>query len=173
MAEFNSCASLINKDKLNEGVKKYTELLANGHDPFLYLMEMQNSLQEDLASKLSYIKKPRDLTKLGDIYEYIRDNKIALDDEFREVVDALAGVEMAEKDRSALWKKWKTNHNKISDKTLDQLTNNELKELKFEYIDMLHFFINIGLALKIDACEIFVYYYYKNIENARRYANNY
>ena len=50
---------------------------------------------------------------------------------------------------------------------------NELKELKFEVIDMWHFFMNMMLGLRISSRELFTYYYYKNLENIRRYNSGY
>ena len=50
---------------------------------------------------------------------------------------------------------------------------NTLKELKFELIDMWHFFMNMMLSLNISSKELFIYYYYKNLENIRRYNSKY
>ena len=89
MAEFNSCAKLIDDDKIKECNKLYEDLLKNNKDPFEYMLNAQNSLQEHLSESVTGNKKPADLKTIGEIYEWLRDNKIALDDEFREVVDAL------------------------------------------------------------------------------------
>ena len=173
MAEFNSCAKLIDDDKIKECNKLYEDLLKNNKDPFEYMLNAQNSLQEHLSESVVGNKKPADLKTIGEIYEWLRDNKIALDDEFREVVDALPGMNLPEKDRSALWKKWKASHNSLVNKKITDLEPNELKELKFELIDMWHFFMNMTLALNINAKEFFTYYFYKNLENLRRYNSGY
>ena len=173
MAEFNSCASLIDDDKIKECNKLYEDLLSKGKDPLEVMLNAQNSLQEHLSKTVEGNKCPDDLSKIGEIYDWLRDNKIALDDEFREVVDALPGMNLPEKDRSALWKKWKANHLKLRQKDISELEPTELKELKFELIDMWHFFMNMMLGLKISSKELFTYYYYKNLENIRRYNSGY
>ena len=173
MAEFNSCASLINDEKIKECNKLYEDLLSEGKDPLEVMLNAQNSLQEHLSETVKGNKKPADLKTIGEIYDWLRDNKIALDDEFREVVDALPGMNLPEKDRSSLWKKWKANHLKLRQKDISELEPNELKELKFELIDMWHFFMNMMLGLRISSKELFIYYYYKNLENIRRYNSKY
>ena len=173
MAEFNSCANLINDEKIKECNKIYSDLLSEGKDPLEYMLNAQNSLQVHLSETVEGNKCPDDLSKIGEIYDWLRDNKIALDDEFREVVDALPGMNLPEKDRSALWKKWKANHLKLREKDISELEPNELKELKFELIDMWHFFMNMMLGLRISSKELFTYYYYKNLENIRRYDSKY
>lgn len=173
MAEFNSCANLINDEKIKECNKLYEDLLSKGKDPLEYMLNAQNSLQVHLSETVEGNKCPDDLSKIGEIYDWLRDNKIALDDEFREVVDALPGMNLPEKERSALWKKWKANHLKLREKDISELESNELKELKFELIDMWHFFMNMMLGLRISSKELFTYYYYKNLENIRRYNSKY
>ena len=173
MAEFNSCANLINDEKIKECNKIYSDLLSEGKDPLEYMLNAQNSLQVHLSETVEGNKCPDDLSKIGEIYDWLRDNKVALDDEFREVVDALPGMNLPEKDRSALWKKWKANHLKLREKDISELEPNELKELKFELIDMWHFFMNMMLGLRISSKELFTYYYYKNLENIRRYNSKY
>jgi len=172
-AEFNSCANLLDDEKYAEGRAKYQDLLKNGKNPFEYIMNMQKDLQIALSELVPGNKDPNTLSKLGDIYDWIRDNKIAFDDEYRELIDALPGMNLSPKERSAMWKKWKAKHNELREKKLTDLDNNELKELKFEFIDTLHFYMNMAIALQISAEEIFVYYYFKNAENHRRYENKY
>ena len=173
MAEFNSCANLINDEKIKQCNKLYEDLLSKGKDPLEYMLNAQNSLQVHLSETVEGNKCPDDLSKIGEIYDWLRDNKVALDDEFREVVDALPGMNLPEKERSALWKKWKANHLKLREKDISELEPNELKELKFELIDMWHFFMNMMLGLRISSKELFTYYYYKNLENIRRYNSKY
>ena len=173
MAEFNSCANLINDEKIKECNKIYSDLLSEGKDPLEYMLNAQNSLQVHLSETVEGNKCPDDLSKIGEIYDWLRDNKIALDDEYREVVDALPGMNLPDKERSALWKKWKANHLKLREKDISELEPNELKELKFELIDMWHFFMNMMLGLRISSKELFTYYYYKNLENIRRYNSKY
>lgn len=173
MAEFNSCASLINDEKIKECNKIYSDLLSEGKDPLEYMLNAQGLLQKHLSETVEGNANPENLSKLGEIYDWLLSNKIALDDEFREVVDALPGMNLSEKERSAIWKKWKANHLKLREKSISELDTNELKELKFEVIDMWHFFMNMMLGLKISSRELFTYYYYKNLENIRRYNSGY
>lgn len=172
---WNSCASLASDENVAAGRRMYDDLLKHEKDPLGVMMSMQKKLQDNVAELMGDNGniRPDELDTLGKIYDWVRDNKIALDDEFRELVDALPGVNLDAKARTGLWKKWKSNHNTLRNKKLSELTPEEYKELKFEYVDMLHFFMNIGIALGLTSEEIFVYYYYKNAENFRRYQNKY
>ena len=171
--EFNSCAKLLDDKKISDCEKFYDSLLSKGVDPLDYMFNMQYDLQEALVLKGVQNNDPGKLDTLGMKYDWLRDNKIALDDEFREVIDALPGMKTPEKERSALWKKWKAKYNEIRSKTFDDLSDDELTELKFEYVDMFHFFMNMAFALNISARELFTYYYYKNAENFRRCKEGY
>lgn len=174
MAEWNSCASLLDDEKLKEGVEKYNELLEQGKDPFTYMLNMQYDLQVALANKSpEFNPSPDSLINIGQKFDWLRENKQAFDDEYREIIDALPGMETPEKDRSAVWKRWKTKYSDIRSKTFAELSEDELKELKFELTDSFHFFMNMFFALDMDAREMFVYYYFKNAENHRRAQNGY
>lgn len=175
MAEFNSCAALLNDEKVKFARDKYAELLKEGKDPLGMIFEMQHALQEELGKNSKGLggQNVNELDTLAQKYAWLRDNKIALDDEYREVIDALPGMNTPEKERSGIWKTWKKNHAEIGSKTFENLTDDEIKELRFEYIDMLHFFVNMAFALGIDAETVFVYYYYKNAENFNRIKNLY
>ena len=174
-SSWNSCASLASDANVKAGRQMYDDLLKHEKDPLAVMLNMQRKLQENVAELMgdNGNVKPEDLDTLGKIYDWMRDNKIALDDEFRECIDALAGTNLDAKSRSGLWKKWKKNHMSLRNKKLSELDPEEYKELKFEFVDMLHFFMNMAIALGLSSEEIFVYYYYKNAENFRRYQNNY
>ena len=173
MAEFNSCASLLNQEKIEIAKKEYENMKNSHKDPFEIMLAMQKSLQEALFVKNPKVQDVNNLNTLGEKYDWIRDNKIAFDDEFRETVDALAGMNKSEKDRSALWKKWKKNYDILRSEDYDKLSENEKIELKFEVCDMFHFFMNIMLAVNLNAEEMFVYYMYKNKENFDRIKRGY
>lgn len=67
-------------------------------------------------------------------------------------------------------KKWKT----YSEEQLAGFTSEEHKlETQFEYIDMFHFFLNIGLSLGIDGETFSKLYYLKNKENFERQNRGY
>lgn len=174
MGEFNSCAGLVAPEKYDEASSLYDKLLSEGKDPYQTMLDMQNSLQVKLAGTYpDRAKRPEDLNTIGEIYDWIRDQKTAIDDEWSEMVSALPGVNMAEKDRSAIWKKWKKNHPTLREKKLEELTREELLELLFEKIDIVHFDMNVELALRMSAKDRFVLYYLKNAENFRRYESGY
>ena len=173
MTEFNSCADLTNKPEFKAAALKYDELLESGTDPFEYMLQMQKDLQVALSTKGTHNPNPNDLRTIGQKFDWLRENKQALDDEYREMIDALPGMETPAKDRSAVWKRWKTKYDEIRAKTFDDLSQDELKELKFELIDMLHFVYNMTFALNINARDIFIFYYTKNAENVRRCRNGY
>jgi len=68
------------------------------------------------------------------------------------------------------FKEWK----KYDKRTLNGYIDKEHElEVKYEYIDMLHFFINIGLCLEIDAKELYQLYITKNKENFNRQERGY
>ena len=58
-------------------------------------------------------------------------------------------------------------------RTFDDLSSDELIELKFEMCDFYHFVMNMMLALDMTAEEMFMYYYIKNAENHQRALNGY
>lgn len=173
MAEFNSCASLLDKEKIENALNKYNELLDNSYDPFTLMMDMQKSLQLALFKKNPKVQNVNELDTLGKRETWLRDNKIAFDDEFRETIDALAGMNKPDKERSALWKKWKKNYETLRSEEFNNLSENEKIELKFEVCDMFHFFMNMMLATDMSAKDMFVYYYYKNKENFDRIDRGY
>lgn len=174
MAEFNSCANLLNDESFKEARQVYQELLANGKDPFEHMLSMQFDLQVALAKKSpEFNASPDSLSTIGQKFDWLRENKQAFDDEYREIVDALPGMNTPEKDRSAVWKRWKAKYGEIRSKTFADLSEDELKELKFELTDSFHFFMNMFFALDMDAEEMFVFYYHKNAENHNRAKNGY
>ena len=173
MSEFNSCADLTNTPEFKEAALKYDELLKTGTDPFEFMLQMQKDLQVALSTKGKHNPNPNELKTIGQKFDWLRENKQALDDEYREMIDALPGMNTPAKDRSAVWKRWKGKYDEIRSKTFDDLSQDELKELKYEAIDLLHFVYNFTFALDINARDIFIFYYSKNAENVRRSKNGY
>lgn len=172
MAEFNKCSKLV--ENLADAKAKYKELTNIGLDPFVEMYDMQYELQKELHNKLpKYNPDPKKLETIGEIYDYIRESKQAFDDEFRELVDALSGMSKPEKERSAIWKRWKSQHDEIRNIKLSDLSEDDLLELKFEATDLFFFYLNIMLALKIHPTELFELYYLKNAENFKRYKSKY
>lgn len=174
MTEFNSCAKLVSSDAYTEALEYYVNILDTGNNPLGVMLNMQHSLQEKLYDKFPHrVKDPNNLDNLKDIYEWIRDNKIAFDDEHSELISALPGMSMPAKDRSAIWKKWKENHDTIGEMKLTDLSEDDLVELKMELLDMFFFFMNIINGINVSAEELFCLYYLKNAENFRRYNEGY
>lgn len=172
MAEFNSCAKLSYGHESAEAV--YNELLKTGQDPFEKMLTMQFALQKHLAkTRPENNVDPEALHTIGQKFDWLRENKQAFDDEYREIIDALPGVSTPDSDRSAVWKRWKTKYSEIRSKTFDDLMEDELIELKYELTDSFHFFMNMFFALDMSAKELFVYYYTKNAENFNRANNGY
>lgn len=173
MAEFNSCASLLDAKSVEEAKLAYERELVVGRDPLQMMFNMQKKLQDKLADSLGRIPRIEDIKTKGQLYDWIEDQKKAIDDEHRELVEAIAGMEKSEKDRSAIWKKWKKNHDELRNEPLSTLSDFERKELMFEVVDAFHFMLNELLALGFTSQDLFVYYYIKNAENFRRQKDGY
>ena len=172
MAEFNSCAKL--KESFSEAEIAYKELLENGKNPFSVMYDMQLQLQLELNKKLPKNNpNPTKLETVGEVFDLLRENKQAFDDEYREMIDALPGMSLPEKDRSAVWKRWKAKHDEIRSKKISELSEDDKLELQFELTDGIFFYMNMMLALRVDPKQLFKLYYVKNAENFRRYKNNY
>lgn len=125
-------------------------------DPVVDMFNMQLSLQKHLASKGRAIDyESADFkSRVDDISRQWRNMTL----EFSELLERLP------------FKEWKT----YSDSDLIDFKSEDHKlETFYEYIDMFHFFMNIGLALGIDG-EIFEKLYItKNKENFNRQERGY
>lgn len=173
--EFNSCAKLLDAKKIKEAKDQYNEDLKNNVDVFAKMLSMQKSLQAELYAKNPAIQNVYNLHNetLGNIHTWMTDSKVAFDDEFREIIDALAGMNKPPKDRSALWKKWKKNYATLRAEKFSDLSENEQIELKFEVCDAFHFFMNMMLGVNMSAEDMYIYYMYKNKENFERIKRGY
>ncbi len=120
------------------------------------MFDMQLSLQ------LNMFERGRGVDYVNGTFKEKVDNltiqKRNLDTEFVELIERLP------------WKEWKT----YSAEQLSGWTSKEQElETKFEYVDMLHFFINLGLLIGISAEEVGQLYYLKNKENFDRQERGY
>jgi len=79
-------------------------------------------------------------------------------------------LEFAELLERIPFKEWKTYTEEDWSKAFSEET---ILETKFEYIDMFHFFMNIGLLIGIDGEEFAKLYYLKNKENFARQERGY
>ena len=152
----NKCANLIITDKHE----------FSSDDTLGDLFNLQKSIQENIyGNNFETIR-----ATLGDLKEFINWNEEAIRDEFRELAEALGGVNSH---GSAIWKPWKKTHREAKAKLYSDLTPEELIELKFEFIDLMHFMLNIAIALGLTPKEIYNMYYAKNAENINRQKNGY
>lgn len=108
---------------------------------------------------------------IGDIMRFWHANTHAVIDEIHEMTDALGGIE--DGDGSAVWKYWKTAHSKYDSMTISDLSENDLKELKFEFVDILHFMLNYAISIGFTPNEMYNMYFAKAEENKNRQKNNY
>jgi hypothetical protein len=170
MAEFNSCAKLIE----GENLSKVLDMLNQSPDLLQDMLNMQNNLQTTLAQKLpKYNIAPSDIQTKGELVSWVDSNFDAIMDEFRELKNAIGGMSNGEKSASAVWKKWKSNHGSMQSEKLDDMSQEDKLELMFECIDIWHFVMNLFLGLKLDSKDIYTLYMLKNFENLNRYNNGY
>lgn len=125
-------------------------------NPVVDMFNMQASLQKHLAEKgraLDYDTASHK-EKIDDISIQWRNMTL----EFAELLERLP------------FKEWKT----YPEETLAGFKDEEdMLETYYEYIDMFHFFMNMGLALGIDGDTFEKLYVSKNAENFNRQARGY
>ena len=131
-------------------------------NPLAEIINTQKELQEK-TYKIDFKKQT-----IHEILQYWQTNTHALIDEIHEMTDALGGD-----DGNAVWKTWKAKHNKYKFMYLKDLSEDERKELIFEWIDCFHFLINYALSLGLDAKTIYNYYFSKVNENINRQKKGY
>ena len=150
-SNFNECATLIIEDT---GASLDT------------CFELQHSLQKKFPETANIGEQT-----LADTAIAAQRNLHAFMDEVMEMMDALGGI----KDGygNGAWKYWKQDYKKAKEDTLADLSNRDLLELKFEYVDMFHFFINWGLMLGMTGTELIDMYVSKNKENFERQKRGY
>lgn len=136
------------------------------------MLKKQKILQDKLAS---YNKATRidNLQTLGDKLDHLVYSKFAFDDEFHEVLDALAGVSLSPHDRAGLWKRWRANNQDIRSIRFDSLSPGEIANLQMEVADMFAFFLNMVLALNMDGKDLYKAFCSKYKENMDRIDKDY
>lgn len=95
----------------------------------------------------------------------------AFTDEVMEYMDALGGIN--DGIGNAGWKYWKADNEIAKKKKVKRLSKGDLEELKYEYVDMFHFFINWGLMIGMEGQELLDMYAEKNKINHQRQDENY
>lgn len=159
----NTCKDLTVKDYYSDmGYDKGPSSLQD-------LYDLQSKTQEMYFQKQG--RKPFSDFTIGDLIDFLMVNNHAIVDELHEMVDAVGG--MHDGVGNAAWKPWKSSNPEIRTKTLKDLSEGDLKELKMEWIDVMHFVFNAGLAIGVTPKEFYNYYLSKNEENWNRARNGY
>ena len=172
MPHFNECSQLI--EGADKAQNEYWDILGDEKDPLQVMLDMQKSLQIRLAKdKPEYNRHPDDLATAGEVVDWLRNQKDYIDDEFRELLTSLGGMSNGEKDASAVWKPWKSQHGERRETLITDLSPQDQLEIKFEMIDILYFVLNMFHGLGLTAEEIFKLYYLKNKHNFERQDNGY
>ncbi|AYJ74547.1 hypothetical protein PYPS2T_140 [Yersinia phage PYPS2T] len=172
MPHFNECSQLI--EGADKAQNEYWDILGDEKDPLQVMLDMQKSLQVRLAKdKPEYNRHPDDLSTAGEVVDWLRNQKDYIDDEFRELLTSLGGMSNGEKEASAVWKPWKSQHGERRETLITDLSPQDQLEIKFEMIDILHFVLNMFQGLGLTAEEIFKLYYLKNKHNFERQDNGY
>lgn len=172
MPHFNECSQLI--EGADKAQNEYWDILGDEKDPLQVMLDMQKSLQIRLAKdKPEYNRHPDDLATAGEVVDWLRNQKDYIDDEFRELLTSLGGMSNGEKDASAVWKPWKSQHGERRETLITDLSPQDQLEIKFEMIDILHFVLNMFQGLGLTAEEIFKLYYLKNKHNFERQDRGY
>ena len=159
----NKCKDLEVRDYFSE----------NGYSASKNSLEDLYSLQAKTQSMYfeKQGRKPFSEFTIGDVVDFLMVTNHAIIDELHEMMDAVGGIEDGV--GNAAWKPWKSANTEIRQKTLRDLTEGDLKELKMEWIDVMHFVFNAGLAIGVTPQEFYNYYLSKNEENWNRQENNY
>ena len=172
MAHFNECSQLI--EGVDKAESRYFDVLKNQQDPMQIMLDMQRSLQTRLAlDKPGTNMHPDELAQAGDIVDWLRNQKDYIDDEFRELLTSLGGMSNGEKAACSVWKPWKSDFVAKQETYIKDMSDKDQLEIKFEMIDILHFMLNMFIALGMDSEEIFKLYFLKNAENFARQDNGY
>ena len=159
----NKCKDLEVRDYYSEKLYDITE------NSLEDLYNLQQKTQHMYFEKQG--KKHFKEFNIGDLIDFLMVNNHAIIDELHEMVDAVGGIEDGA--GNAAWKPWKSKNPEIRKQKLSDLTPGDLKELKMEWIDVMHFVFNAGLAIGVTSDEFYNYYRSKNEENWDRQKNNY
>jgi hypothetical protein len=155
---FQQCSHL----QIND---EYSTLKTNGEDALSFIFNMQKSIQENVYNyDFSKIRE-----SIKSLKSFIDWNEEAIRDEDREFQAALTGIHTYPN----CWKPWKGKHHEAMARPFSELTSEELLELQYEWIDKLHFMLNIAIAIDLTPEKITNYYAAKNRENIDRQNRGY
>lgn len=167
MAEQNTCAGLVKDQDRVEAIKGK---MANSKNPLQDMLNMQEWLQDVLADKLPESNiKPSEIVNKGQMVDWVDGNFDAILDEYRELKTSIGGMSRGEKNASAVWKRWKSDHLDIQHERIVDMSEDDKMEMIMEVIDIYHFVLNIFLGMGMDAEDIYLMYMLKNYENYERY----
>lgn len=155
---------MANIDNNSEHVE-IVDYYENSNSHLKDIMEHQKEMQEK-----TYGIKFSDMS-IKEIMEFWHVNNHSLIDEMHEMTDALGGIK--DGDGNAVWKYWKKAHKKYEYLKIEDLSDNDRKELYMEWVDMLHFFMNYAASIGLDAKTAYNYYFAKAEENKRRQREGY
>lgn len=148
----------------------YSESKNTLHD----LFTLQKDIQENVYGYNFEELRSQPISKMKDFFMW---NTHAQVDEAHETMDALGGIH--DGIGNAVWKPWKKRHEETKSvftptpMVFNDLSGRDVKELKMELIDELHFLFNKMHAAGMTTEELFNYYFAKNKENRERQKNNY
>jgi hypothetical protein len=163
-------ANLDNTCKELEVRDYYSEMgYDTGNSSLQDLYDLQAKTQNMYFEKQG--RKPFSQLNIGELIDFLLVNEHAIVDELHEMVDAVGG--MHDGVGNGAWKPWKAVNADVRKKSLSDLTEGDLKELKMEWIDVMHFVFNAGLAIGVTPKEFYNYYLSKNDANWSRQRNNY
>lgn len=120
-------------------------------NPLSAIFRIQEKLQEH------YGKLPSQLSPEKELPQFIKDMVLAATDELHELLNRTP------------WKPWRSYKFPEDYHPSDE----ELREIKMELVDVFHFFINLCLAFNMSADELFKFYIAKNKENLDRIKRGY
>ena len=159
----NKCKDLEVRDYYSEKLYDITE---NSLEDLYNLQQKTQSMYFEKQGR-----KPFSEFNIGDVIDFLMVNNHAIIDELHEMVDAVGGIEDGV--GNAAWKPWKSQNLEVRKQKLSDLTPSDQKELKMEWVDVMHFVFNAGLAIGVTPKEFYNYYLSKNEENHERQRNNY
>jgi hypothetical protein len=152
-SNFQQCSQL-------EVQNDYHDLRNKGEDALALIYNMQKSIQEEVYGyDFDQIQ-----SSIENLKKFIDWNEEAIRDEDREMQNALTGIHTY----PSCWKPWKSKHKEAMARSLSDLTEDELKELRYEWIDKLHFMMNEAIAIGLTPEMITNYYVAKNKHNIER-----
>lgn len=154
----NQCKDLKVKDYYSENGYQ------DGNSSLADLCNLQAKTQEMYFLKQG--RKQFSEFTIGDLVDFLMINNHAIIDELHEMMDAVGGI--ADGVGNAAWKPWKSLNQTIRQSKLSDLSESDLKELKMEFIDVMHFAFNAGLAIGVTPQDFYNYYLSKNEENWSR-----